>query len=442
MTRRTGIATALLSLSLLTTTAASAQSPTVSPMAPPGTSPSPTASAVPEGQLPTGLAWRGVIPPLARPGNAITALTTWHDGFAGLETTRQGRAAAVWTSPQGTEWVRSLLPPWLTSASDLLPFHAGLALIGRMRGTLLGTAFDVSVSIDAATWQHAGHFETLLPARLAGLQVNDVHVVSLGDRLVVLAAVNRDLCCGLVAGGLAERSSGLGSRPGIRGGSFAWVSRDGARWLRHRVSVVGGLGDPGVLHFPTSTATGLLAIGEGGITRLLRSSDGVHWSPVGAIADALDLYGGAWLADSPDASIIVGGIHGAVPPPSDGVRYLDTAGRHITSVAASGTVVLAAGSLGVDSDEPAPPPLQTRTMQVPSVLVSVDGGMSWDWSTSSTGSVQGCLGPVVIRGTTALMATGCGSRLPAMFAADLSPTSSPASPSLTPSTPPTPPPGG
>jgi len=436
------------------------QSPT--PVSTPGASAAPTSSpvAAPAAPIPGGLPWEAAAPPLTPVGTWLTDLTPWRHGFAAVQM-RDYDAIAVWRSTDGSSWYESPLPPQLRAVQGLVAFEGGLTLIVSRTAPRERWAFGVWQSDDARHWTRAGRFVAQLPVALHGCQVNDRVVTVADGRLVAIAAVCRDPCCGVrtLPDGPASATVGLAATSQTaRGGTFVWTSPTGRVWTRHKARGVADGSGYEFLPLVTRTADGLVALRFGRRSSLLRSADGTHWHDVGPLPDGFDMDALYAITASPRGYVLTG----AVLVGYDSVAHIWTGtpegtwtstfegdGRtYLPDVGVAGDTVIASGYRGVEMGSTA------AYIAHPMILVSFDGGATWDKDASWTASAddwplseESCLGSMAVTIPVAVL-VGCPSGMAAMFTTRMPlrpPTESPPSgspqpdPSLAP--PVTPPPG-
>jgi hypothetical protein len=181
---------------------------------------------------------------------------------------------------------------------------------------------------------------------------------------------------------------------------FAWVTDDGRGWDRQRAT---GIPRGGEVHFGHLVSQGEeeLFANTGGLHReVLRTTDGVHWRPIGPLPDELDTYATVLLDRNDEGFVLVGQVevegrnryrmtywHSA-----DGRDWEPTFkrfGGDPVDVASSGEVVVVAGNDGYSRNDDTKHPWLT---------VSTDGGRTWDESLGWVGEEELCLESISARG--------------------------------------------
>ena len=343
---------------------------------------------------PGGLEWRPVVERQPPADTLSIESTAWDGGFASVHT-GQDRVLSSWVSADGETWQHASLPAGISWVRALLPLRDGLAIIadeqpfGRNAWT-----FEVWTSRDGLRWREASRQRIPTPRRFAGYRRIVHGYWPTRHGIVALQTYTQQPCCGFVPGSillLAARTQ----RPDV---TYAWTSRDGRRWRQQRA--VGVRGYPGEhLGFSISVGEGeLLAVWPDRSRRLGRSTDGVRWRPIGRYPAQLATYapfvltraeGGFVLAGEPfDPDIGTGNAltvwHRTGQAPW--VRTFEPRQASPWSIVAIGSSVVIVG------DRLDPTKLEEDDIpRLPWLLVSSDGGSTWDDSPSWLGDSPWCL---------------------------------------------------
>jgi hypothetical protein len=378
-----------LTLGLVMSTAA--QSPAVPTPSP---APRPTPGTEPS---PTGLGWVPVS--LNIPGERwLTDLTAWAGGFAALESDHDGDLFALWTSPDGAVWERAPLPRGVYGGR-IVGLRNDLYLVEpRDRG-----AQDLRIRTwrtnDGRAWHRQGLLDWRLPPSLGDdWRVGLAHIVAITDRLVVFGAV--EPCCGAGGGVPLGTKYALigGDASSVRvplGGLVIWTSPDGKRWTRrsNRNLRDPESGDNAWVH-PYGLPGGILAVRLTTDDALFASPDGVGWESIGPLPPEYEGTGPVELVTT-DANVVMAfddeaetlevWLRGA-----DGAwtQTLHEPSILMTGLVAAGTLVIVTGQRydpGSDS--------------WPRIIVSTDGGASWDPDLSWSGVPGGCVHEPAADGT-------------------------------------------
>lgn len=412
--RPTGAIAAVLGLLLLAGTAV-AQSPSAPPPSAPPPSAIPTPTPTPDplrdfqdqpgtDTTPGGLDWQQVDGPTQARRARLGDLMTWSGGFVAVEwrERRDGteRAPAVWSSPDGRAWTRAPLPRLDGDLLDIVPFRGGLALLAIDRRVALssnGRAYRITVwrSDDATTWRPTGTFGDTVPAAyVQGWRWSVRDPMTVNGRLVFIAHLQYSIGSGgwlgtpwAMRGAQARLSPGSGEEQ-----LLAWSSRDGTTWSAAPVTGIGTA--------PTHTTwapEGVRAFDP----KLHESRDGIAWERIAGSPpyyewggpDGLLWADGASLvfADNgdPDGMEGCGNRLGVWRLERDGwVKTLDRQAAAVNGADADGrTVILTGDSWCQPVDENA---------EWSWILVSWDGGRTWDPETSWVGAPDTCVGDVAI----------------------------------------------
>lgn len=360
----------------------------------------------------------------------MTALIPWEGGFAAVEK-KGDRPVRVWRSADGNVWRSARLPREIRSLRSLLPFRGGLILTGNADGSFTDQSFSLWRSPDGVRWHASGSIRLKVPARYPDhCQLNHVYEQSAAGRLIVLAAMCRDACCGLVPlpdgpqlalAGSAARAAAA-SEPG---GEVVWTSRGGVRWTRHDPrGVADGSGDE-LVDIIGRASDGLLAFRRGREQTVLRSRNGVAWEQVAVLPDRYDADGQQAIAEVTDGFVLVGDgpdgrgygnnmVAWVSEPDGTWTQVLDLQPAYVHSMVADGDTVIASG----ESWAPGPEGLDGEDIRWAWTLVSLDGGRTWDPASSWTGAVDSCLWGIAVHDGTAVM-IGCVPGDPPMYATAL-----------------------
>jgi hypothetical protein len=382
---RRAVALVLLCLIAALAAPAVAQSPAPStPTSPPRPTPGTDAS-------PTGLGWMPVS--LEVPdGHWLTDLTPWAGGFAALESDNDDDKYALWTSSDGSTWDRGPLPQGVDNGRLVaLGEHVYLQEF-RGRGESQELRIRTWRTSDGRRWQDQGLFVWHLPASVGDAwHIVSRDVVAAPDRLVMFGTI--EPCCG--SGGsvpLGTKYASIATTSGREhvplAGLAIWTSPDGAEWTRRSNR---GLRDPETgdnawLAHVAGVADGVLATSATADT-LWASPDGGSWGSMGSLPPgyrgSLGSYGLVTVDGRVIVSFDVEGRDNAIEVwlrDADGewTRSLRESWTSLSSLVASGRLVIAAGRSrsGLES--------------WPRILVSADGGASWDPDLSWSGAPDGC----------------------------------------------------
>lgn len=427
-------------LVILMTAGATAQSPS----APPDSAPQPSATPVPSPDplrdfqdrpgtdtVPGGLDWQQVDGPLQSRRTHLGDLGTWARGFLAIEWREQQdgteRAPAVWSSPDGTTWTRAPLPRRGGDLLDIVPFRGGLALLAidrRVARSSGGRAFRITVwrSDDATTWREVGSFGDTAPASYdPGWRWALRDAMAVNGRLVFIAHLTYSVGMGgwlgspwAMHGAQARRGPGNGEER-----LLGWWSADGADWSSAPVTGITAPPD-----HTTWAPAGIRAFSP----RLVESRDGLTWERVAGPPPFYE-WGPDGLLWTDGTSLVYGDNADRDGAESCGNRqsvwrleadgWMETLDRQAMAVydgaAHRSTVILVGDSWCLPSD---------RLAEWAWILVSNDGGRTWDPDTSWVGADRTCFSEVAIHDGTAVM-LACGIQRfddpphPAVWVADL-----------------------
>ncbi len=344
----------VMAMVLAGSTVASAQSAGGSPSPVPSVAPTPTPPPTPTAtptpvQIPDipldpgtatdpgGLAWERIDLPATAEPNDLGGLMAWAGGFAMLEQRRGGprglATVAVWTSPDGRSWARHRLPDPVRPGTNtsLQPLGDGLALITiAYRGdSILFGAKRISVlrSDDGRRWRPGAGVELGVPAGFPRVWTLDFpSIVAAGDRLVAIARLGPNLCCGSApvatrwasVGAWPARADHLPStrppRPPAR--LVAWESVRGGTWQPVPIRVTGTSEPVDAIESIGRKGELLTGVVLDGGYRAVFSRDGIAWWP-GARFPADFAWGGAQGVAGDDGWTILLGERDAEPRLAD-----------------------------------------------------------------------------------------------------------------------------
>ncbi len=375
---------------------------------------------------PTGLDW---IPVLERQPPSDTArsgwtggsmlTTTWAGGFASVHQGRD-RVLSSWVSGDGREWRSAALPRGIRHVEALLRLGDGLAIIADSDHTgewqVRDWRFEVWRSHDGLDWRQVSRQRIRTPARFADREDDYYRIVagfwSVAERIVAHETYTTLRCCGNSTG--TAFVSAAESEPV----TFALSSADGRTWKRARVHGLHAADGWGYGSHVQEEDGGLVAVAVDGGGEIDRSADGVRWHTIGRAPSYLQSFVPTVL-EGTASGFVLGGLVAEPRGPdeswgestvlwfsSDADRWIETArpdeggpGGPV-AVAAVGDTVVVAGS------DPGVPDLQADA-DPPWILVSHDGGRTWDGSSSWTAEEEWCLRDLTSRRGTILLDVGC-----------------------------------
>lgn len=415
----------LLATSLVPAT--SAQSPDPSPAASPAASASPVPNpawpdaAVPGagGLTPGVLDWQPADIPSLGEGREYSDLTAWADGFAVIERkddedTGRSLAPAIWTSADGLAWTRHRLPGEVRfqGVIALLALKQGLVIVSNVPrppdAPWPGHGFDHTFwrSDDGATWRQAGSLSWRAPGRCQGTHSD---FVSVGDALMLYQGVCWDPCCGFAPSPGSQAWAMEAARP-ARGDTIAWRSTDGGTWTRTSLRGVEPRSRSDHAEAFQSWPGEVLSLWKDGPNdppRLLRSVDGVRWTPVAEFPSDVELDSLAVMAPTSDAVLLAGYAFTLEGDPSAagnnalawrtdggtiGAPTIQRQPGTIEGVIRDGDTVMLMGSAGGPGSDAAS---EADDQAWAWIMGSTDGGRTWDPALSWTGSDGSCVGPAV-----------------------------------------------
>jgi hypothetical protein len=338
----------------------------------------------------------------------LTDLTPWAGGFAALESDNDDEKYALWTSSDGSTWDRAPLPEGVDNGRLVaLGDHVYLQEF-RGRGESQELRIRTWRTSDGRRWQDQGLFVWHLPASVGDAwHIVSRDVVAAPDRLVMFGTI--EPCCG--SGGsipLGTKYASIATATAREhvplAGLAIWTSPDGADWTRrsNRDLRDAETGDNAWLTHVSGVADGILATSATD-DMLWASPDGGRWEPMGPLPPGYEGGLGSHGLVTVEGQVIVSfDIEGpgdrveAWLRDADGgwTRSLRESWTSLGSLVASGRLVIAAGRSrsGLES--------------WPRILVSTDGGATWDPDLSWSGTPGGCARDLAANGTR-LVLLGC-----------------------------------
>ncbi len=372
-----------------------------------------TAMAAPlaEADRPGGLEWRPVVERQPPADTLSIHSTAWKGGFASVHVGHD-RVLSSWVSADGEAWQHASLPAGITWVRALLPLREGLAIIADEAPFGPAWRFEVWTSKDGLHWREASRQRIPVPERFTGYRRLVHGYWPTKDGIAALQTYTQQPCCGS-----APRSTLLVAaktqQPDV---TYVWTSRDGRRWQQQRAKGVHG--DPGQHLGSSISAAGgeLLALWPDRSQMIGRSTDGVLWRTIGRYPADLDTYssfvlaradGGLVLAGEPfDSDIGTGSTLTVWRQDGQGewVRTLPPRQGSAESIVSIGrTVIVSGGRLDPErlDDDDIP--------RLAWLLVSSDGGRTWDESLSWFGDSPWCLQGLTEGETGVLLDVACPS---------------------------------
>jgi hypothetical protein len=335
-------------------------------------------------------------------------MTVWSGGVVGVERDGDDRAYAIWTSSDGVAWQRSRLPRHLRDASWMVPFRDQLYLFEAMpREGSVRLAMRVWRSPEGSRWRRAGDFRWSLPKRYEGIwRTSFGFIGATPERLVLFVGV--DGCCGS-GGDVPARSrfatiSAMSAMRIPHQGLAIWSSTTGARWVRRSNEAFRGPDGRVSIHDLWTMPGALRAVSESSTVSILETRDGIEWSALATLPPTAGWYGSNGLTevdgsvmvaadDEGPGSRAVGNRLGVwlLEPDGSWTRTIDVQPGFTGSLIAVGRTVIMAGASW------------STSQRWPWIMVSLDGGRTWDHGSSWTGAPSGCLGNLVALGQRVVM---------------------------------------
>ncbi len=341
---------------------------------------------------PSGLDWQPGLerqPPADVRGMHSTA---WSGGFASIHGGANG-VLSSWVSADGLDWQGASLPRGIRWVSALLRLDDGLVLIANDAPFDRVWRYDVWSSRDGLAWRRVAQQRIPTPDQFDDYRRIVHGYWTLGDRIVALETFTQQPCCGSSSGWTL-----VANRTYAPDETFAWTSGDGEAWVRQRAQGFQASGE----HRGHQVSQGrdeLLALWGHPSYALARTTDGIHWRTVGHYPERLDLDSlPMLLARAGDGFVLGGTAWGAGDDPeeafglwrsTDGEDWLRTYarpdGRPASMVASGRTVIVAGNDQDASYPDGDPPP------DLPWLMVSQDGGRTWDESLAWVGDTDWCL---------------------------------------------------
>jgi hypothetical protein len=359
----------------------------------PMTIPDPVTAADADDKVrPGGLDWQPGLerqPPADVRGMHSTA---WSGGFASIHGGANG-VLSSWVSADGRDWQGASLPRGIRWVNALLRLDDGLVLIADAAPFGKVWRYDLWSSRDGLAWRRVARQRIPTPDRFDDYRRIVHGYWTLGDRIVALETFTQQPCCG--------RSSGwtfVANREDPPDETFAWTSGDGKAWVRQRAQGFQPSGE----HRGHQISQGrgeLLALWGHPTNAIASTTDGIRWRTIGRHPERLDLDSLPMLLARAGDGIVLGGTAWdagddpgqafALWRSTNGEDWQRTYARpdgRPASIVASGRTVIVAGN-DQDAREPDadPPP------ELPWLMVSQDGGRTWDESLAWVGDTDWCL---------------------------------------------------
>jgi hypothetical protein len=330
--------------------------------------------------------------------------TAWRGGHASVHAGVNG-VLSSWISADGQDWQGASLPRGIRWVDALLRLDDRLVIIADGAPFERVWRYDVWSSSDGLAWRRVAQRRIPTPERFDGYRRIVHGYWSLGDRIVALETFTEQPCCGSSSG-----STFVASREYPPDETFAWTSSDGRTWARHRAQGFESSGEHQG-HLITQGQGELLALWGHPTYAIGRTTDGIRWRTIGHHPDELDLDTGMKLLARSDGGLVLGGRTWG---PDDGAgeafvlwrsgdgedwqrTYSRVDGRPASIVSSNGTVIVAGNDQDARHLDADPPP------DLPWLMVSRDGGRTWDPTLAWTGDTDWCLDSLTAsRGTIVL----------------------------------------
>ncbi len=354
---------------------------------------------------------RAVDPPIA-----------WHGGFA--DTEGKFNDLHLLISPDGSAWREAAIPFSDKHGFDMVAFRSGLVLADH-HPVFQGMRYGIWMSGDGFNWRYLGSVTTR--AMTLGYDIGGA-LVALGDRLGILAFIGPPVGDGGVRPGGAG-VAGVGEPRATGGaavgtdeiGTWAWTSADGRTWQRQRVIGAGTQGIQRMVVGPDGFAGFHSGFDTG---PLMHSNDGINWTRLAALPDAIDPSTVGYLAATDDGYVVVtlpyAPAQGDRPffsiwrVSKDGVftHVLDRPHAELIDIQASGPVVVITANEGDFAPE--------LPFGIGFALVSTDSGATFQLSAGWPAMRSaGCLSSAAIHDRVVIAGTGCNPDGPAFLRAEL-----------------------
>jgi len=365
-------------------------------------------------EQPGGLDWVAVPLAQARIPSRRYELTDWSGGFAFLERPQGpgARTHAIWTSADGLDWTRTMLPASVKEPFWLEPYRDGLVLASEQRRGY--RAHDIRMDFwrsgDGVDWQLAGTLEASVPRSKPELAYWPAALFPLAGRMSLIAVGRPRWASGGRTTDAVEFVAGERQQAAVPPDvARVWTTRGGSAWRERRLE---GLADgPGQLHTTAALAGPDAAwiAREGQDGALMTSPDGITWREAAALPQHFEEGGQVAMLRAADSLLLIGENDDRVGAEGCGnrlavwrldeadatwIEVLDRQPAFVNGAASDGDWVVLAGRSWCPGEWAW-------------TLVSRDGGLSWDPDLSWTGDHGTCLGPVAIHdGTVVVFACG------------------------------------
>lgn len=329
--------------------------------------------------------------------------TAWAGGFSSAHL-GSDRVLSAWVSSDGTNWQGAELPTGIRSVGALLRLRGGLVIIANEQHYDAVWRYEVWSSSDGLEWKRSSRQRVPMPKRFDGYRRNVQGFWSLGDRVLALATYTTQRCCGRSSGWTVVANQK--QEPDV---TFAWTSRDGKTWKRHRTSgIPSNIED----HFGYLINQGdgeLLATWGGAGGSIGRTTNGVDWRTIGRMPEALDVYSQPRVLRADDGLVLGGSVEVSGRNreqmtfwhSTDGRRWIRTFGRfggRPAAMASSGGTVIVAGNDGYSSG---------TGLKLPWLMLSEDGGRTWDEALAWVGDTELCLESLTVNGSAVSVDARC-----------------------------------
>jgi hypothetical protein len=195
--------------------------------------------------------------------------------------------------------------------------------------------------------------------------------------------------------------------------TFAWTSEDGKIWARHEAQGFEPSGEHRG-HRITQGRGELLALWGHPTYAIGRSTDGIRWRTIGHHPERLDLDSVPTLLARSGAALVLGGYAWGARGSDETFAlwrsrngedwrrtYARVDGRPASMVTSGRSVIVAGNDQDARNLDADPPP------ELPWIMVSRDGGRTWDESLAWTGDTDWCLGRLTASGRTVSLDAGC-----------------------------------
>ena len=329
--------------------------------------------------------------------------TAWEGGFASVHLGRD-RVLSSWVSSDGRSWESVELPTDIATVSALLPLRDGLVLIANELRFDEPWTYEVWRSSDGLSWRRVSRQRVQQPDRFDGYRRNVQGFWSLGDRIVALATYTTTPCCGNSSAWTVVANDRRASDV-----TFAWTSPNGRRWERQRTRGIPKDTEDWFGYLVTQGDGELLARWGGADRTIGRSTDGIRWRTIGHLPDEFTVYSPSLLVRTDDGFVLGNGVEveGRARErmtfwrSNDAERWQQTFARfggRATSLVSSGDSVIVAGNDGYS---------RGTGYELPWLMVSDDGGRTWDETLTWVGATEWCLESLTAKGSTVSLDAAC-----------------------------------